>query len=140
MNALFLIDFAKCPRGHYTPIRLSSYAPEETDPRWKEKGDAPVVFACNQCRRVYSLRTDELEPRPTPWGVAPYNPEAPTRVFQVPIECDELGCSAQLLVHVELKSNTTVEQLKEARATWRWAEGDLACPRCGQVLPWPQWE
>ena len=88
--------------------------------------------------RVYSVNKDELEQRPTAWGVGPYNPQAPMRVFQVPIECDELGCGAQLLIHAALKSNTAVEQLIEQRANWRWVEGDLKCPR-GHVQPWPQW-
>jgi hypothetical protein len=139
MNALFLVDHAKCIRGHYIPIRPSNLLPLETHPQWKEKGDDPVVFACNECRRVYSQRTDELEPRPTPWGVGPYNPAAPMRVFQVPIGCDDLNCGAQLLVHAAMKSDTTVEQLIEAKAAWRWAEGDLKCPE-GHVLPWPQWQ
>jgi hypothetical protein len=134
---VFVVDHAKCPRGHYTPIRPSSLLPPETDPRWKEKGDEPVVFACNECRRVYSVNKDELEQRPTPWGVEPYNPEAPTRVFQVPIECGDLGCLPQLLVHVTLKSNTTVEELLEEKLKWRWA--DLKCPK-GHEIPWPQWE
>ena len=36
-------------------------------------------------------------------------------VFQVPIECDDVDCSAQLLVHVWLNSNTTDEQVLEQR-------------------------
>jgi hypothetical protein len=95
------------------------------------------VFACNQCRRVYSLRMDELEPIPTPWGVGPYNPEAPTRVFQVPIECDDLGCSTQLLVHVELKSSTTDEQMVEEIKTWRYL--GVKCPK-GHDYPDTPWD
>jgi hypothetical protein len=139
MNSLFMVDHAKCIRGHYTPIRPSTLRASETDPEWKGKGEAPVVFACNECKRVYCLRTDELEARSTPWGVGPENPGARVHVFQVPIPCDDLDCVAQLVVLAALKSDTTVEQLIEQRSTWRWAEGDLKCP-WGHVLPWPQWE
>lgn len=115
---VFVVDFAKCPREHHVAIRPAHLIPPETDPRWKEKDDDPVVFACNECRRVYSVNKNELEQRPTGMGVGPYNPEAPTTVFQVPIECDNLDCSAQLLVHAWLNSNTTAEQIEEAKLGW----------------------
>lgn len=133
----FLVDFAKCVRGHHTPIRPSSLLPPETDQQWKENNDGPVVFACNKCRRVYSVNADELESRPTGLGVAPDNPEAPTRVFQVPTGCDDLGCSAQLLVHVALKSNTTAEQVLEQIKTWRYF--GVKCPK-GHDFPDREWK
>ncbi len=133
----FVVDFAKCIRGHYTPIRPSRLLPPEIDPQWKEKDDGPVVFVCNECTRVYRVKADELEPLPIGLGVAPHNPEAPTRVFQVPIECDELDCSAQLLVHVALSSNTTDEQLLEQRKSWRYV--DVKCPQ-GHDFPDREWK
>jgi hypothetical protein len=137
---LFVVDHAKCPRcGNYIPIRPSSLLPPETDPRWKEKGDDQVLFACRPCTRVYSVNKDELEQRPTAMGVGPSAPEAPTTVFRVPIACDEQECWPQLLVHVELRSNTSREQLKVERLTWRWADDNLRCSR-GHDIPYPQWE
>jgi hypothetical protein len=137
---LFLVDHSKCPScGHYIPIRPSSLLPPETDPRWKEKGDGSILFACSPCRRVYSVNKDELEQRPTAMGVGPYAPGTPMTVFRVPILCDELDCSPQLLVHVELKSNTNIEQLRKERLSWQWAGGDLKCPR-GHDIPYPQRE
>ena len=136
MNTFF-VDFAKCVHGHYSPIRPSSLLPPGTDQQWTEKDDGPVAFACNECRRVYSVNADELQSLPTGSGVGPYNPNSPIRVFQVPIECDALDCSAQLLVHVVLKSNTTAEQLLEQTRTWRYV--DVKCPG-GHEYPHPQWK
>jgi hypothetical protein len=134
---VFAVDFAKCPREHYTAIRPSSLLPTENDPQWKARDNPPVVFACNECRRVYSVNKDELEQRPTGMGVGPYNPEAPTTVFQMPIECDDSDCSAQLLVHVWRNSNTTAEQMLEQRKTWLFV--GVKCPE-GHDFPKQEWK
>lgn len=130
---VFVVDFAKCPQGHYTAIRPSSLLRPENDPQWIAKNDVPVVFACNECRQVYSVNKDELEQRPTGTGVGPYNPEAPTTVFQVPIECDGLDCSAQLLVHAWLKSNTSAEERERISSAWTVA--GISCP--DHEFQWP---
>ena len=51
-------------------------------------------------------------------GVGPHAPEAPTTVFQVPIECDELNCDSRLPVHVELKSSTSSEEIERLIDSW----------------------
>jgi hypothetical protein len=132
-----LLDFVRCKCGHPTPLRPSTLAPEETDPRWKETDDEPVAVACIQCKRVYSAAGLPVESILTEYGVSPYDPEAPMRVFRVFLECDEIGCNSPLRVIAVRKSDTTVEALeKEKRTTWTWRE--LKCPS-DHPISWPQW-
>jgi len=58
-------------------------------------------------------------------------------VFQVPIECDDVDCSAQLLVHVWLNSNTTDEQVLEQRMAWLFV--GVTCPE-GDAFPEQEWK
>jgi len=58
-------------------------------------------------------------------------------VFQVPIECDDVDCSAQLLVHVWLNSNTTDEQVLEQRMAWLFV--GVTCPE-GHAFPEQEWK
>jgi hypothetical protein len=123
---VFPVYHATCPRcGCYIPIRPSSLLPPEKDPRWREMDDDPVVFACNDCRRVYSVNKGELVERPTMMGVGPNAPGAPTTVFQVPIECDSVSCESRLLVHAALKSNTTAAEI--ADTTHGWTVVEIRC-------------
>jgi hypothetical protein len=137
MNNMVLFDFARCRCGFPTPIRPSKIVPPGESRKSLETGDETIVVACKECKRVFMA--DQLKSETTLWGLAPYNPEAPMRVFRVPIECDELNCSARLLVHVMLRSDTTDAELEKEKVGWRWAEGDLTCD-LGHILPWPPWE
>jgi hypothetical protein len=134
MNGIFL-EFADCPCGHSTPIRPSRLVPSDTGQRWKETDTAPLLVACNVCKRVYKFEANELVHRRTVKGVGPYDPAAPTCVFQVRVGCDGVKCDTLPLVFVELSSNTTDEQLQAEKAKWRWV--DLACAS-GHPIPWPQ--
>jgi hypothetical protein len=127
-------DFAECQCGFSIPIRPSKIPLPNKDQQSSGTGDEAVVVACSQCKRVFEV--DQLRSEETLLGFAPANPEAPMRVSQVPIECDRLDCSAQLVVHIMLKSNTTAAELENEKATWRWDEGELTCHR-GHVQPYP---
>jgi hypothetical protein len=60
-------------------------------------------------------------------GVAPYDPDAPMRVFRVSFPCDELDCTAQREAIAVRKSDTSLEQLlEEKKKAWSWA--NLKCP------------
>src|SRR2546427_8801205 len=89
MNAPYVLDFARCPGGHPTPIRPSKPAPEEADQKWTESGSEPLFVACSRCKRVYRVEYHQLESRSSSYGLHPYHEEARLHVFQVPIECDD---------------------------------------------------
>lgn len=82
---------------------------------------------------TFSILTT-LVAQETPWGVGPYNPEAPMAVFRVPIECDKLDCRSRLLVHGLLRSDTTASELEALKRSW--SLGGLACPE-GHPFPHP---
>jgi hypothetical protein len=129
------VDFAVCPCGEQTAIRPAKTALATENRQSSETDNDSIAVACPKCRRVYTFHTGEMVPIPTPWGVGPYNPEAPMTVFRVPIECDVLNCKAQLLVHTLLKSHTTDAQVEEA--TMHWNTSELLCPAGGHSFQWP---
>jgi hypothetical protein len=87
-----LYDCAKCICGHVTPVRPSSFpAPVETE----EASELTVAF---ECKRVYSVETDELKPSPTLYALSPQSPDAPMRIFQLSVPCSREGCRAALEV------------------------------------------
>ena len=127
--------FAKCKCAHLTPIRPATPVIPGVNPQPTETDDEPVVVACSHCKRVLEFDSDTLVRYPTGEGFAPYNPDAPMKVFRVPLKCDELNCEAQLLVHVVLPTNTTAAALEKEKASWKLA--GLECPECGHEFPWP---
>ncbi len=94
-------------------------------------------MACGVCKLVSSFLPRDLEELETEMGVAPYNPEAPMRVFLVRIECDELDCEAQAVVLATLSANTSAAELQEEEKKWR-SQG-VKCPRDHEMIPWPHW-
>ena len=132
MNTVYMFDFARCRCGFPTPIRPSMPLLPTSNRRLSETDDAPVVVACNECKRVFWA--DQLKSEQSFWGVGPYVRDAPMRIFQVTIPCDDLGCSAHLVAHVVLKSNTTDAELEEEKANW--ILRGMSCPE-GHEFPWP---
>jgi hypothetical protein len=115
-----LHDCAKCICGHLTPVRPSPFEiPGETEEA------SELTVAC-ECKRVYSVETDELKPSPTLYALSPQNPDAPMRIFQLSVPCSREDCRAPLEVIAVRKSDTSVEKLKEESTTWSWE--DVTCP------------
>jgi nitrite reductase/ring-hydroxylating ferredoxin subunit len=135
MNTIWF-DFACCRCGEQTAIQPS--IPESTSERLLLSGTATrsIFVACPKCKRVYTFDTGYLISQPTTQGFAPYNPDAPMRVFPVSMKCDELNCEAQLLIHVMMNANTTDEQLRKEMADWNWSEFYLRC-EFGHLQPYP---
>src|SRR2546423_14108524 len=138
MSTIF-VDFAVCPCGEQTAVRPTTPAIANANPQSSETDEYSILLACPKCKRVYTFDTDCLVSLPTPWGIGPYNPEAPTRVFHVPVSCAQLDCGARPRITVQMKSNTSAEELRQERLSWRWSEDDLRCS-VGHAIPWPQWE
>jgi hypothetical protein len=133
MNVTYL-DYAKCMRGHSTPIRPSKPATIEEDQKSREM-DAELLFvACSKCNLVYTVETRKLETGPSTSGLSPYHEGAPLHVYQVPIECDDLSCETPAIVLAVRNSDTTAEDLEKEKRGWRWA--DLKCPNEHEIL-WP---
>jgi hypothetical protein len=130
-------DFLRCKCGYPTQLRPPTFAPEETDPIWTNLDETSAFVACIRCKRVYRVADLLMESIPATQGLAPYDPEAPMRVFLVPLGCDELGCEAQRIVIAVRRHDTGPPELGGEAATWVWA--DLKCPE-GHEIPWPQWQ
>jgi len=136
MNAYYL-DFAKCSRcGQAAPIRPSMFSSNEEHRKWTKTDGVSEFFLCTVCNRVVEIPAEGLEPHPSIDGLWPDHEDAPLRVFEVPIECDALGCEAQALVFVTRNHETTDEALKQESRQWILA--DLKCP-LGHRFPWPPW-
>jgi len=140
MTTVMFFDFARCTCGHLTAIRPSKILTPNVNQQPIDTDEDPVIVACIECKCVAEFEIDDLQSYPTPQGYGPYNPDAPTRVFQVPIKCDDLHCDSQRLTHVVLNANTSDEELLVEQKKWRWKEGDLTCERSGHVIPYPRWE
>jgi len=133
------VDVAACRCGEQNAIQPTKPVIPDENPQPSGTVEGVIVVACKKCKRVYNFDTDYLASIPTTQGLAPYYPDAPTRVFRVPISCDESNCAARPLVHVEMSASTSAEQLRQERLSWRWSQGELRC-REGHAIPWPQWE
>jgi hypothetical protein len=132
MTALYLLDYAKCPTGHLTPLQPST--PQSTANYQKsiETGGDPILAVCMRCNRVYRVR--ELHSRPSTQGLFPDDPTAPLRVFEESIECDGEPHTVPLTVRGVRRENTKVANLKTG---WKWAEGEnTKCP-LGDEIPLP---
>jgi hypothetical protein len=136
---MILVDFAVCPCGEQTAVRLSNLIPEADNPRWSETETHSLLIACTKCKRVCNYNKADLISRPTTMGMAPQNPGAPIRVFQVPVACAKENCESLPVIHVALSSNTNAEQLRRERLSWQWSDGELFCS-LGHLIRWPQWE
>jgi hypothetical protein len=125
-GTLFLLEFARCRRGHHTPIRTAKTASPIEDQKSTETENDPEFFVCNECRKIFPIEDENLVTLPGPSGLEPYNPGAPIRRFVVSLRCDEeLNCPPIRVIAV-LKSDTTAEQLEKEIATW--SGRALRCP------------
>jgi uncharacterized Zn-finger protein len=127
-----LVDFAFCPCGEQTAIQPTKPVISDTHPQPYESVEGSIVVACTRCKRVYRFDTGYMLSLPTREGLAPYAPDAPTRVFRVPIQCAVEGCLTPAVIHVTLNSNTTAEQLQAVIDAWWW--DILRCPS-GDAIP-----
>lgn len=134
--ALRYFDFAQCKCGHRTPLRPSMSVPEAADQTLTGTDAELVSVACVECKRVYIYDLREAESILADMLLSPYDRDAPMRVFEVPLRCDELGCSTPLPVIAVRKTDTSSESLENEVAKWRWS--DLKCPE-GHPIPWPEW-
>jgi len=132
------VDFAFCPCGERTAIQPTKPVIPDTNPQPYESVEGSIFVACPKCKRVYKFDTGYMLALDTPSGVAPYSPEAPMRVFRVPMKCDELNCEARLVIHAMLNASTTDEQLRKEMAAWNWSESYLRC-EFGHPQPYPPW-
>lgn len=138
-DPVILVDFVRCQCGHHIPIQRTKHAPEEASLRWSETDIGESFFAaCTVCKRVSRFRPAEFRAIGSQEGVAPDIPDAPIRVFRVPIECDELDCRSQAVVLVALSATTTRAELEEEKNSWRWKHGELVC-EAGHPQPYPRW-
>lgn len=128
----FLVDFAFCPCGERTAIQPTKPVIPDTNPQPLSSVEGSIAVACMSCKRVYRFDTGYLLSLSTPAGVGPENPEAPTTVFRVPIECAEPNCKARATVFVTMSTTTSAVRLDQEKATWRWEH--LTCPT-GHVIP-----
>ncbi len=135
MNTRY-VDFAFCPCGEQTAIQPTKPMTPDTNPQSLESVEGSIIVACTKCKRVYRFDIGYMLSLPTPRGVAPYVPEAPTCVFRVPILCEKADCLARPVIVVEMSANTTAEQLQEEKTKWS-PIGVLWCNH-GHDIPWPQ--
>jgi hypothetical protein len=126
MSPIYLLDFATCKCGQSTPIRPSKAVTKEEYKKWIEAGSDLIFVACSRCKLVYSFEVQTLESRPSIDGLSPYHPDAPLHAFEIPMECDDIGCETPLPVVAVRKSATSAADLEKERSDWHWK--DLKCP------------
>ena len=120
------LDFAECSRcGHAIPIRPSVLSSNGEPRKWTKTDGVSEFFLCTVCNRVVEIPPDGLISYPSIDGLWPDSEDAPLRVFEVPIECDVLGCEAQATVFVTRNCETTNEALRQESSQWILA--DLRC-------------
>src|ERR1022692_4536356 len=118
MDAPYLLDFAKCPHGHWTPIRHSMPPAIANDQRLTGMGNETIYVACIECPLVYPFETQNLVSRPSMHGLHPDPDDAPLRLFFVYIPCDWSGCEARIEVHAVRNSDTNVEAITAESKQW----------------------
>ena len=78
---------------------------------------APVFVACIQCRLVCRYESRQLFSELETMGVAPYDPDAPMRVFPVRLGCGVLNCETPREVLAVRSSDTSGEALKKEKSS-----------------------
>jgi hypothetical protein len=135
MDAPYQLDHARCPRGHWTPIRHSMPPAIANDQRLKEMGNERIFVACIQCPLVYPFETQNLVSRPSMHGLQPDPVDAPLRLSFVYIPCDEGGCESQIEIRAVRNSDTTDEAIGKECKNW---QGTVKCLHGhSQPLPFP---
>jgi hypothetical protein len=119
MSASYSLDYAKCPRGHWTPIRHSMPPAIANDQRLREMGNETINVACIECPLVYPFETQNLVSRPSMHGLQPDPEDAPLRLFFGYIRCDEAGCESRIEIRAVRSSDTTDEAIRVEIARWR---------------------
>lgn len=133
----YIIHYAICPHDRRpNPIQLAKPSPEGGFQQWTKTDGVSEFVLCTQCNRVVEIQEDAIETREASYGLYPNPEEAPLRVFEIPIECDELDCAAQAIVLVPWTTNTSGEELRQKSKSW--ILSDLRCPD-GHRFPWPPW-
>ena len=116
--------FAKCPRGHSTPIRPSMPVSARADQIQTGTDDETLLVACMQCGLVYTAHSREAKPDPSipsslglPGGVS-------LLLFSETIYCDDINCEFQAEVFSARRSDTTEKWQTEVQWTWQFAPGE----------------
>lgn len=132
-----VLDYAECPRcGHSTPIQPSTFSSVGEHRKWTKTDTVTEFFLCSVCNRAAAIPEQGLKPLPSSEGLFPYHEDAPIRVFEVPIECDELNCKAQATLFVVRSRETSDAAVREESE--KWILDDMRCP-AGHRLSWPPW-
>jgi hypothetical protein len=133
----YVLDYAICPRCRLAiPIQPAMSSTAEAGQKWTGKDDPSLFVACSRCMYVGGFSEQELEPHPSIDVLSPYHEDAPQRVFEIPIECDALGCKAQATIIAVRSFDTSGEAVQKESKQWILA--DLKCPN-GHRFPWPPW-
>jgi len=130
-------DFAFCPLGHRSAVRPTMPESSNDRPQSSMKDDYQVFVRCRKCNRIYSFGTLFLVPMSEDLVGDHQDPDYPTRVFQVSIECAEPDCGTRITVFATLSADTTAAQIEEQKMTWESWPG-LPCPSGkGHLFRWP---
>jgi hypothetical protein len=135
MSSSYQLDYAKCPRGHLTPIQPSTPQSVEAYRVSIETGTYPLLVACIRCSRMFWVH--QLHTRQSTQGLFPDDPSTQLRVFEESIGCDDPTHQFHHTVRGVRNENTSVSDLKKK---WVWAQGeDSKCPE-GHKIPLPPFE
>lgn len=134
-KCMFELDFAKCARGHLTPLQPSTPQSTEEYRRSIEMGDVPRFVACMRCNRVYKALS--LYAQTSTTGLLPYHPQAQIAVFVETIVCDDIEHAFRVSITGVRNVDTTVT---DAMQEWRWEDGDRKCPDGHQISLPPYWD
>ena len=134
-NRMVQLDFARCEKGHQTPVQPSTPQSVEAYRRSIETGNEPIFVACRRCNRVY--RVLQLASFASTDGLLPHHPEAQLLVFEESIGCDDPAHEFQRIIIGVRSENTSAEDVMKL---WRWQdEEDSTCPS-GHDIPLPPYQ
>lgn len=132
-NRMIQLDFARCEKGHQTPVQPSTPQSVEAYRRSIGTGNEPIFVACRRCNRVY--RVLQLASFPSTDGLLPHHPEAQLLVFERSIGCDDPAHEFQRIIIGVRSENTSAEDIMKL---WRWQdEEDSTCPSGHDIRPPP---
>lgn len=112
------VDFAICPDGHGTPIRLPTPPELANSPILRQMESETLFVACIQCPHVFRVKKSSLKTRVTTAEFQDERSDGEYRRTYVPIPCDEVDCGSHVEVLVVRSADTTDAAIEAEKRTW----------------------
>ena len=120
------VEFAFCPSGHATPIRLPMPPGLTMTPQLIQMENETLFVACMHCPHVFPTKNSSLVPHGSDAEFLDENSAGQYQRNYVSIPCEEEGCELRVSVLAVRMRDITAEAIEAESANWK--ADEVECP------------